>query len=114
VVLVKEIGSAQGQRGRQDGAVTDLLWDDVRWFFDPDVMGSLPDVCVPDAHETGMTASDSQAHMAGSEILIGLVDELLAAWDGEPPRPEGRGFCLCASGDAGEFPTSARMGGGVV
>ncbi|MEU9128884.1 hypothetical protein AB0D08_12380 [Kitasatospora sp. NPDC048540] len=24
----------------------DLLWDDVRNFFDPDLMGSLPDVCV--------------------------------------------------------------------
>lgn len=27
----------------------DLLWDDVRWLFDPEVMGSLPDVCVPGA-----------------------------------------------------------------
>ena len=27
----------------------DLLWDDVRWFFDPGVMGALPDVCVPGA-----------------------------------------------------------------
>ncbi|MFF3215436.1 hypothetical protein ACFYYB_32970 [Streptomyces sp. NPDC002886] len=27
----------------------DLLWDDVRNFFDPDLMGALPDVCVPDA-----------------------------------------------------------------
>ncbi|MET8088490.1 hypothetical protein [Micromonospora sp. NPDC005237] len=26
----------------------DLLWDDVRNFFDPDLMGSLPDVVVPD------------------------------------------------------------------
>lgn len=25
-----------------------LLWDDVKCFFDPDVMGSLPDVRVPD------------------------------------------------------------------
>ncbi|MFC5723093.1 hypothetical protein ACFP1Z_23270 [Streptomyces gamaensis] len=24
----------------------DLLWDDVRNFFDPDLMGALPDVCV--------------------------------------------------------------------
>ncbi|MET7814217.1 hypothetical protein ABZT26_25640 [Streptomyces sp. NPDC005395] len=37
-----------------------------------------------DVHETGMTVSDSQAHMAGSEILVGLVDELLAVWDGKP------------------------------
>jgi hypothetical protein len=26
----------------------DLLWDDVRIFFDPDVMGALPDVCAAD------------------------------------------------------------------
>ncbi|MFI7099427.1 hypothetical protein ACIBK8_08720 [Streptomyces sp. NPDC050161] len=25
----------------------DLLWDDVKYFFDPDLMGSLPDVHVP-------------------------------------------------------------------
>ncbi|WP_432246661.1 hypothetical protein ACRAR1_29605 [Streptomyces sanyensis] len=27
----------------------DLLWDDVSCFFDPDLMGSLPDLRVPDA-----------------------------------------------------------------
>jgi hypothetical protein len=37
-----------------------------------------------DVHETGMTASDSTAHMAGSEILVGLVNELIAVWDGKP------------------------------
>ncbi|MBO4258697.1 hypothetical protein [Streptomyces griseorubiginosus] len=31
--------------------MADLLWDDVRWFFDPKVMGSLPDVWVPNASE---------------------------------------------------------------
>ncbi|MFF3013744.1 hypothetical protein [Streptomyces sp. NPDC057939] len=29
--------------------MTDLLWDDVSPLFDPDLMGSLPDVRVPDA-----------------------------------------------------------------
>lgn len=44
----------QGKRGRrvgepgQYGGVVGLLWDDVKCFFDPDVMGSLPDVRVPD------------------------------------------------------------------
>lgn len=33
----------------QHGGVADLLWDDVKCFFDPDLMGSLPDVRVPDA-----------------------------------------------------------------
>lgn len=33
----------------QHGGVADLRWDDVKRFFDPDLMGSLPDVRVPDA-----------------------------------------------------------------
>jgi hypothetical protein len=39
-----------------------------------------------DVHETGMTESTSEAHQAGSEILVGLADELLAVWDGKPAR----------------------------
>ncbi|MCC5478395.1 hypothetical protein [Streptomyces barringtoniae] len=31
--------------------MAELLWDDVRWFFDPEMMGSLPDVWVPNASE---------------------------------------------------------------
>ncbi len=27
--------------------------------------------------------------MAGSEILVGLVDELIAVWDGQPARDYG-------------------------
>ncbi|MER6624140.1 MULTISPECIES: hypothetical protein [unclassified Streptomyces] len=42
-----------------------------------------------DVHATGMTASTSHAHMAGSEILVGLADELLAVWDGHPARGYG-------------------------
>ncbi|MFE5117900.1 hypothetical protein [Streptomyces sp. NPDC056669] len=42
-----------------------------------------------DIHRTGMVESDSQAHMAGSEILVGLVDELVAVWDGQPARGYG-------------------------
>ncbi|WP_407918260.1 hypothetical protein [Kitasatospora sp. NE20-6] len=34
----------------------DLLWDDVRTFFDPDLMGALPDVCV-----AGTSVEDWQA-----------------------------------------------------
>ncbi|MFE3073494.1 hypothetical protein [Streptomyces sp. NPDC059247] len=37
-----------------------------------------------EVHRTGMTDSDSVAHMAGSEILVDLADELLAVWDGNP------------------------------
>ncbi|MER6377782.1 hypothetical protein ABT255_58350 [Streptomyces mirabilis] len=28
--------------------MSELLWDDVAYLFDPDLMGSLPDVRVPD------------------------------------------------------------------
>ncbi|MFE2095834.1 hypothetical protein [Streptomyces sp. NPDC059468] len=37
-----------------------------------------------EVHETGMTESTSEAHQAGSEILVGLVGELIAVWDGKP------------------------------
>ncbi|MFI9718557.1 hypothetical protein ACIHFE_02725 [Streptomyces sp. NPDC052396] len=39
-----------------------------------------------DVHHTGLIQSNSQAHMAGSELLVGLVDEVLAIWDGQPAR----------------------------
>ncbi|GAA2618754.1 hypothetical protein [Streptomyces axinellae] len=42
-----------------------------------------------EVHHTGMRASTSQAHMAGSEILVGLVDRLVAVWDGQPARGYG-------------------------
>ncbi|MES4901569.1 MULTISPECIES: hypothetical protein [unclassified Streptomyces] len=42
-----------------------------------------------EVHRTGMVESDSQAHMAGSEILVGVVDELVAVWDGQPARGYG-------------------------
>ncbi|GAB7033338.1 hypothetical protein AB0G35_13760 [Streptomyces sp. NPDC021749] len=40
-------------------------------------------------HETGLVTSDAAAHMAGSEALVGLADELLAVWDGQPARGYG-------------------------
>jgi hypothetical protein len=40
-------------------------------------------------HHTGLTESTSEAHHAGSEILVGLVDELIAVWDGQPARGYG-------------------------
>ncbi|MFC5145250.1 hypothetical protein [Streptomyces aureoversilis] len=42
-----------------------------------------------DVHHTGLDESTSQAHMAGSELLVGLVDEVLAVWDGQPARGYG-------------------------
>ncbi|MEV6025333.1 hypothetical protein [Streptomyces sp. NPDC052036] len=42
--------------------MADLLWDDVRGFFDPDLMGALPDVLVP-----GASVEDWQA-------VLDLVD----------------------------------------
>jgi hypothetical protein len=42
-----------------------------------------------EVHGTGMRASTEQAHMRGSEILVGLSDRLLAVWDGQPARGYG-------------------------
>lgn len=46
--MVKGNGAALDRVAGQHGGVADLLWDDVSCFFDPDLMGSLPDVRVPD------------------------------------------------------------------
>lgn len=40
-------------------------------------------------HATGLAESTSQAYMTGSEILVGLVDELIAVWDGQAARGHG-------------------------
>ncbi|MFD8697829.1 hypothetical protein [Kitasatospora purpeofusca] len=37
-------------------------------------------------HRTGRVESDEAAHMAGSELLVGRVDRLIAVWDGLPAR----------------------------
>ncbi|MFI6290478.1 hypothetical protein ACIBEJ_02780 [Nonomuraea sp. NPDC050790] len=39
----------QSPVARQHNGMTDLRWDEVREFFDPDLMGALPDIFVPDA-----------------------------------------------------------------
>ncbi len=61
--------------------------------------GSLPEEYHPlydrllgqaaEVHHTGMTESDSAAHMAGSEILVDVSELLLAVWDGKPARGYG-------------------------
>lgn len=40
-------------------------------------------------HHTGLQASEPQAHMAGGEVMVGLVDQLIAVWDGRPARGHG-------------------------
>ncbi|GAA2666650.1 hypothetical protein GCM10010400_29090 [Streptomyces aculeolatus] len=42
-----------------------------------------------EVYPSGLEASDAWAHMVGSEILVGLVDELLAVWDRQPARGYG-------------------------
>jgi hypothetical protein len=42
-----------------------------------------------EVHSTGLSESDSYAHMAGSEILVGLADRLIGVWDGKPARGYG-------------------------
>lgn len=54
--LAKGNGGALGQGAGQHGAVADLLWDDVSCFFDPDSMGSLPDVRVSNTSVEGWQA----------------------------------------------------------
>ncbi|WP_306316676.1 MULTISPECIES: hypothetical protein [unclassified Streptomyces] len=40
-------------------------------------------------HHTGLKESTPEAHQAGSEILVGLSDRLVAVWDGLPARGHG-------------------------
>ncbi|MFE5138921.1 hypothetical protein ACFRDV_14820 [Streptomyces fagopyri] len=42
-----------------------------------------------DVHHTGMKESTARAHQAGSEIVVGLADQLIAVWDGRPARGYG-------------------------
>ncbi len=42
-----------------------------------------------EVHMTGLTESDSEAHMSGSEILVRVSDEVVAVWDGRPARGYG-------------------------
>jgi hypothetical protein len=49
------------------GMVADLRWDEVRPLFDPELMGSLPDLCVPDVS------------VAGWQALLDLV--ALSGWE---------------------------------
>jgi hypothetical protein len=42
-----------------------------------------------DVHNTGLAQSTSEAHQAGSEVLVGLSDHLVAVWDGLPARGYG-------------------------
>lgn len=37
-------------------------------------------------HGTGLATADDRAFMTASEVMVGLVDRLLAVWDGEPAR----------------------------
>jgi hypothetical protein len=45
-----------GRVRHDDRVAADLLWDDVRELFDPDLMGSLPDACVPHTSVTDWQA----------------------------------------------------------
>ncbi|MFJ5797549.1 hypothetical protein [Streptomyces decoyicus] len=75
--------------------MSDLLWDDVAYFFDPDLMGSLPDVHVPDA-----SVEDWQA-------LLDLVGE--RGWkcqysEGETVLPLPRAETVLSRPADAEFP----------
>ncbi len=40
-------------------------------------------------HHTRMRESNSRAHRASSEIMVGLADQMIAVWDGQPARGYG-------------------------
>ncbi|MFD7103493.1 hypothetical protein [Streptomyces celluloflavus] len=63
----------------------DLLWDEVRNFFNPDLMGALPDVCVPDAS------------VAGWEAVFDLIRSSEWTWE------------YSQSGVAGPLPSAAEV-----
>jgi hypothetical protein len=42
-----------------------------------------------ETHHTGLDESTPQAYQVGGEVLVGLVDELIAVWDGAPARGYG-------------------------
>ncbi|EMF00752.1 hypothetical protein J7W19_25675 [Streptomyces mobaraensis NBRC 13819 = DSM 40847] len=58
-----------------------------------------------DVHATGLRHSDSHAHMAGSELMVGLVDRLVAVWDGEPARGYGGTADVVAYAERNGVPT---------
>ncbi|MGK5446993.1 hypothetical protein [Streptomyces radiopugnans] len=61
--------------------------DDLPEWHHPTYDGLLGSAA--EVHRTGLVESGSHAHQAGSEILVGLVDRLLAVWDGKPARGYG-------------------------
>ncbi|MFF7492844.1 hypothetical protein [Streptomyces rubiginosohelvolus] len=75
--------------------MADLLWDDVKCFFDPDIMGSLPDVRVPNT-----SAEDWQA-------VLDLLAE--KGWksqyfEGETVLPVPRAEAVLSSAADAEYP----------
>lgn len=65
-----------------------------------------------EVHHTGLDESSSQAHMAGSEILVGLVDRLIAVWDGKPARGFGGTADVVAYARRTGVPVDVRWPGG--
>ncbi|MCX4736814.1 hypothetical protein [Streptomyces sp. NBC_01363] len=47
--------------------MADLLWDDVNGFFDPDLMGPLPDVLVP---ETSLGTGRRSSISAVDQVVL--------------------------------------------
>ncbi|MBB4913650.1 hypothetical protein [Streptosporangium saharense] len=67
-----------------------LVWDEVRCFFDPDLMGALPEVWVADASvaDWQMVLDLIEAHPWGSEYLEGDVVMPLPSAEQVLSRPE--------------------------
>ncbi|MGI5420483.1 hypothetical protein [Actinomadura luteofluorescens] len=67
----------------------DLLWDDVRNFFDPDVMGALPDVSVAGTSVEDWQALFDLVRLSGWswEYSVGGAAEPLPPAADVPARP---------------------------
>ena len=77
------IGVWWGGWAGQHGGVSDLLWDEVKGFFDPDLMGALPDVRVPDASVEDWQAVLDLVADRGWECRYSVGERVLAV-----PRAE--------------------------
>ncbi|WP_327355062.1 hypothetical protein [Streptomyces sp. NBC_01304] len=57
-----------------------------------------------DVRSTGLREVTDEAHMAGSELLVDRVDELIAVWDGLPARGHGGTADVVAYAESHDVP----------
>ncbi|MFC9252114.1 hypothetical protein [Amycolatopsis thailandensis] len=75
----------------------DLQWDEVKCFFDPDLMGTLPDVLVPNASTEDWQAVFDLVEARGWQWEFRQADESL------PLPPAAEALARLEEGEVGEF-----------